>query len=147
MNNDNEIDNLLEDNINLMIEIDNILDKNDKQIDNIVHSNNNINDYNQISNYYLNRMNNFFFRLYSSLVGKKNPNLKAKSIEYNDDINNSNSENNNEINNNILNVMKQKSQQISLKIDKQNDKLSDINHLIEINDYKTKKNTKIADQI
>ena len=144
MNNDNEIDNILQDNINLMIEIDNILDKNDKEIDNIVYSNNNINDYNQISNYYLNRMNNFFFRLYSSLIGKKNPNIKEKQIDYNDT--NSNSENIND-NNDILNVMKKKSQQISSKIDKQNDKLSDINHLIEINNFKTKKNIKITDKI
>ena len=140
----NEINNLLEDNINLMEEIDNILDKNNNQINNIQNSYDKVNNDNQISTYYLNRMSNFFFRVYSSLTGKKNP-INKKKVNVN--VNNMPKCTTNDVNNNLINVMKQKSYQISDKIDKQNDQLSDINNLVEINNYRTKKNIKMTDRI
>lgn len=140
----NEIDNLLEDNINLMTEIDNILDKNSNQINNIKNSYEKVNNDNQISTYYLNRMNNFFYRFYTAIIGKKN--LICKSESKNKYINKEISSNKLE-NDDLINVMKEKSNQIKNKIETQNDTLYDINEQMDINNFRIKKNINLTNDI
>lgn len=138
----NEIDNLLEDNINMMTEIDNILDKNSNQINNIKNSYEKVNNDNQISTYYLNRMNNFFYRFYTSIIGKKKPIGKSKDEYINEEIGNNKLKNDN-----LIYVMKEKSNQIKNKIDTQNETLYNINEQIDINNFRIKKNINLTDNI
>lgn len=138
----NEIDNLLEDNINMMTEIDNILDKNSNQINNIKNSYEKVNNDNQISTYYLNRMNNFFYRFYTSIIGKKKPICKSKHEYSNEEIGNNKIKNDN-----LIYVMKEKSNQIKNKIETQNETLYDINEQIDINNFRIKKNINLTDNI
>ena len=140
----NEIDNLLEDNINLMTEIDNILDKNTNQINNIKNSYEKVNNDNQISTYYLNRMNNFFYRFYTAIIGKKNPiNKNENKNEYiKKEICNNKLENDD-----LINVMKEKSNQIKNKIETQNDNLFEINEQVNINNFRIKKNINLTNDI
>ena len=142
----NEIDNLLEDNIHLMTEIDNILDKNTNQINNIKNSYQNVDNDNQISTYYLNRMNNFFYRFYTAIVGKKNPIGKSESKSENEYVN-KRIDNKNLENDDLINVMKEKSNQIKNKIEIQNDNLFEINEQVDINNYRIKKNINLTNDI
>ena len=137
-----EIENLLEDNLNLMIEIDNVIDKNEKQIDSIKNSSINVKNDNCQSYKFLNRMNNFFYRLYTSLTNQKE--VDNISIQ-----NDKQEKNNNDVykNSSKIDIMKKKSIEIRNKLSNQNKNITEINELMDDNNQEIKKNIILTDTI
>lgn len=141
-----EIDNLLEDNLNLMIEIDNIIDKNKIQLNNIEKSNINLEKNNKHSNIFLNRMSNFFYRIYTSLFGFNEMNNINENY-YKENKIKSNILNSNNLNNSKLEIMKKKSTEIKNKLNEQNNLMNNIQNLQDKNDNEIKKNIIITNRI
>ena len=141
-NNLQEIENLLEDNLNLMIEIDNVIDKNEKQIDSIKKSSINVKNDNCQSYKFINRMNNFFYRLYTSLTNQKE--VDNISIQ-----NDKQEKNNNDVykNSSKIDIMKKKSIEIRNKLSNQNKNITEINELMDNNNQEIKKNIILTDAI
>jgi len=129
-----DMDLMLKRNMELMVKIDYELDNSDNDINNILEGQKNIKIINKKNSYYLNRITDLFFRIFSSNNSNIEKNIKTDKTSKIENIKRYKMKDLN-----IVNMAKN----IGDKIEKQNEKLDDIIQLTENNIINNKNNIKI----
>lgn len=125
---------MLKRNMELMLKIDEELDDSENDINNILEGQKNIKIINKKNSYYLNRISDLFFRIFSSNNSNIEENIKTGRTGKMENIKKDKMEDLN-----IVNLAKD----IGNKIEKQNEKLDDIIQLTENNIINNRNNIKI----